>query len=271
MAAPRPPRFDATADEVARVAAAAPDWPTLAAAARPCVACPELAAVRQHVVVGDVPDGRSPALRTRRRGPGRDRGRDRPAVRRPLRRAARPAARRGRARAFGGGGAEHRQVPASRATARRRRRRWPGAAAGCAASSSCSTRRSSWRWACRRRSGSSGRARCWRGPGRAVRTTTHGRALWTTYHPSAAIRFGPNGAPRAALLADLRPSRPRSAGGPRETAAPAPDGRRTRTRWAGRSPRCSGPVTSSSSSGRWAPARPRSPRGSARGSGSASR
>jgi uracil-DNA glycosylase len=31
-----------------------------------------------------------------------------------------------------------------------------------------------------------------------------GRALWATYHPSAAIRFGPNGAPRAALLADLR-------------------------------------------------------------------
>jgi uracil-DNA glycosylase len=25
-----------------------------------------------------------------------------------------------------------------------------------------------------------------------------------TYHPSAAIRFGPNGAPRAALAADLR-------------------------------------------------------------------
>jgi DNA polymerase len=31
-----------------------------------------------------------------------------------------------------------------------------------------------------------------------------GRKLWVTYHPSAAIRFGPNGAPRAGLLADLR-------------------------------------------------------------------
>jgi DNA polymerase len=30
-----------------------------------------------------------------------------------------------------------------------------------------------------------------------------GRAVWATYHPSAAIRFGPNGAPRAGLLADL--------------------------------------------------------------------
>ena len=51
----RPPRLDATADEVARIAAAAPDWATLAATARSCVACPELAAARRHVVVGDVP------------------------------------------------------------------------------------------------------------------------------------------------------------------------------------------------------------------------
>jgi uracil-DNA glycosylase len=34
--------------------------------------------------------------------------------------------------------------------------------------------------------------------------TWNGRGLYVTYHPSAAIRFGPNGAPRAALLADLR-------------------------------------------------------------------
>jgi DNA polymerase len=40
----------------------------------------------------------------------------------------------------------------------------------------------------------------------AVRGRPHlvdGRPLWATYHPSAAIRFGPNGAPRAGLLADL--------------------------------------------------------------------
>ena len=39
-----------------------------------------------------------------------------------------------------------------------------------------------------------------------VRARPHqidGRAVWATYHPSAAIRFGPNGAPRAGLLADL--------------------------------------------------------------------
>ena len=55
MAALRPPRLDAAADDVARTAAAAPDWDTLAAVARSCVACPELAAARQHVVVGDLP------------------------------------------------------------------------------------------------------------------------------------------------------------------------------------------------------------------------
>jgi len=55
VAALRPPRPDATAEEVARTAAAAPDWASLAAVAAGCVACPELAATRQHVVVGDVP------------------------------------------------------------------------------------------------------------------------------------------------------------------------------------------------------------------------
>jgi DNA polymerase len=40
----------------------------------------------------------------------------------------------------------------------------------------------------------------------AVRGRPHpvdGRSVWATYHPSAAIRFGPNGAPRAGLAADL--------------------------------------------------------------------
>jgi uracil-DNA glycosylase len=60
--APRPPRLDAPAEEVARAAAAASDWSTLATAARGCVACPELAATRQHVVVGDVPASGRPRL-----------------------------------------------------------------------------------------------------------------------------------------------------------------------------------------------------------------
>ena len=39
-----------------------------------------------------------------------------------------------------------------------------------------------------------------------LRGTDHqvgGRSVFVTYHPSAAIRFGPGGAPRAALAADL--------------------------------------------------------------------
>ena len=42
---------------------------------------------------------------------------------------------------------------------------------------------------------------------RDARATVHdwrGRRLLATYHPSAAIRFGPNGAPLAALRSDLR-------------------------------------------------------------------
>ena len=38
--------------------------------------------------------------------------------------------------------------------------------------------------------------------GRAI--DWRGRSLLVTYHPSAAIRFGPNGAPMAALRTDLR-------------------------------------------------------------------
>jgi DNA polymerase len=41
----------------------------------------------------------------------------------------------------------------------------------------------------------------------AVRGRVHewrGRRLVASYHPAAAIRFGPRGAPRAALEADLR-------------------------------------------------------------------
>ena len=60
-------------------------------------ACPELAAARQHVVVGDVPAG-APRFALVGEAPGAHRGRDRPAVRRPVRRAAGPAARRGRPR-----------------------------------------------------------------------------------------------------------------------------------------------------------------------------
>jgi len=46
-----------TADDVRAAAAAAPDLTVLAAAARTCTACPELAATRTQVVVGQLPPG----------------------------------------------------------------------------------------------------------------------------------------------------------------------------------------------------------------------
>ena len=203
MAAPRPPRFDATADEVARVAAAAADWPTLAAAARPCVACPELAAVRQHVVVGDVPDGGRPLFALVGEAPGATEDETgRPFV--------------------GRSGALLDQLLGEAGLARSEaavlnivKCRPPGNRTPKAPEvARCSG------WLRRQLElldpptvvalGLSA-AKWFLGPrtvlARARESAPHdyeGRALWTTYHPSAAIRFGPNGAPRAALLADLR-------------------------------------------------------------------
>jgi uracil-DNA glycosylase len=201
VAAPRPPRFDAAADEVARVAAAAPDWATLAAANRPCVACPELAATRQHVVVGDVPVAGRPRFALVGEAPGAtedDTGR--PFV--------------------GRSGALLDQLLAEAGLSRQEAavlnivkcrppaNRTPKApeVARCSG------------WLRRQLElldppvvvalGLSA-AKWFLGPRTVlaqVRARPHeigGRAVWATYHPSAAIRFGPNGAPRAGLLADL--------------------------------------------------------------------
>ena len=203
MAALRPPRFDATADEVARVAAAAPDWASLAAAARPCVACPELAAVRQHVVVGDVPEGGRPAFALVGEAPGATEDETgRPFV--------------------GRSGALLDQLLGEAGLARSEaavlnivKCRPPGNRTPKAPEvARCSG------WLRRQLElldppvvvalGLSA-AKWFLGPrtvlAQAREAGPHdydGRRLWTTYHPSAAIRFGPNGAPRAALLADLR-------------------------------------------------------------------
>jgi uracil-DNA glycosylase len=201
VAAPRPPRFDAAADEVARVAAAAPDWATLAEANRPCVACPELAATRQHVVVGDVPVAGRPRFALVGEAPGAtedDTGR--PFV--------------------GRSGALLDQLLAEAGLSRQEAavlnivkcrppaNRTPKApeVARCSG------------WLRRQLElldppvvvalGLSA-AKWFLGPRTVlaeVRARPHeigGRAVWATYHPSAAIRFGPNGAPRAGLLADL--------------------------------------------------------------------
>ena len=96
------------------------------------------------------------------------------------------------------------------------------------------------------------------GPGaRAGRTSLDGRAVWATYHPSAAIRFGPNGAPRAALAADLADltAVAGDAGVRREHVLPTPEDTHALGRALADVLR--GRATSSSWSGRWARARPR--------------
>ena len=200
-AAPRPPRLDAPAGEVARTAASAPDWSALATAARGCVACPELAATRQHVVVGDVPASGRPRLVLIGEAPGAtedetgrpfvgksgqlldlllgEAGLDRAGVAVLNIVKCRPPANR---------------TPKAPEVARcsgwlRRQLELLDAPVVVALGLSS--------------------AKWFLGPRTvlaAVRGRPHdvdGRAVWATYHPSAAIRFGPKGAPRAGLLADL--------------------------------------------------------------------
>jgi uracil-DNA glycosylase family 4 len=199
----RPPRLDAGADEVARVAAAAPDWATLAATARSCVACPELAAVRQHVVVGDVPVTGRPLVAFVGEAPGATEDETgRPFV--------------------GKSGALLDQLLAEAGLDRAEcavlnvvKCRPPGNRTPKAPEvARCSG------WLHRQIElldppaivalGLSA-AKWFLGPRTVLaRAREHagqpwnGRSLHVTYHPSAAIRFGPNGAPRAALAADLR-------------------------------------------------------------------
>ena len=202
MAALRPPRLDAAAD-VAAVAQAAPDWTALAAVARSCVACPELAATRQHVVVGDVPASGRPLVAFVGEAPGATEDETgRPFV--------------GRSGALldqllGEAGLDRAECAVLNVV----KCRPPGnrtpkgdEVARCSG------------WLHRQVElldppvivalGLSA-AKWFLGPrtvlARAREHGAHpwnGRSLYVTYHPSAAIRFGPNGAPRAALAADLR-------------------------------------------------------------------
>jgi uracil-DNA glycosylase len=198
----RPPRPDAGPDEVARIAAAAPDWATLAATARSCVACPELASVRQHVVIGDVPASGRPLVAFVGEAPG--------------------ATEDETGRPFVGRSGALLDLLLAEAGLDR---------ADCAVLNVVKCRppgnRTPKAPEVARCSGWLNRqlelldppaivalglsaAKFFLGPRTvlgAVRGRPHrvgGRDVWATYHPSAAIRFGPNGAPRAALLADLR-------------------------------------------------------------------
>ena len=201
MADLRPPRLGAEPAEVAEVAAAAPDWDSLALVARSCVACPELAAVRQHVVVGDVPASGRPLVTFVGEAPGATEDETgRPFVGRSgalldlllgeagLDRAACAVLNIVKCRPPGN------RTPRTPEVARcsgwlRRQLELLDARVVVALGLSA--------------------AKFFLGPrtvlgqvrGRPLRVD--GRDVWATYHPSAAIRFGPNGAPRAALLADL--------------------------------------------------------------------
>jgi DNA polymerase len=201
--APRSPRLDAPAEEVAAAAAASAGWAELAASARGCLACPELAAARRTVVVGDPPvDGR-PLVAIVGEAPGATEDeRGRPFVGRSgalldeLLAAA--GLDRGRAAVLNvvkcrpPGNRTPRATEVARCSGWLRRQLElldPPAVVALGLSA----------------------AKWFLGPrtvlARAREAAPHpwnGRALHVTYHPSAAIRFGPNGAPRAALAADLR-------------------------------------------------------------------
>jgi uracil-DNA glycosylase family 4 len=199
----RSPRSDAAAEEVARIAAAARDWEALAAAARPCVACPELAATRQHVVVGDVPATGRPRFALVGEAPGATEDETgRPFVGRSgalldlllteagLDRAQCAVLNVVKCRPPGNRTPKAPEVARCSGWLHRQMELLDPAAIVALGLSA---------------------AKWFLGPttvlARAREHGVHlwnGRALHVTYHPSAAIRFGPNGAPRAALAADLR-------------------------------------------------------------------
>jgi uracil-DNA glycosylase len=203
VTAPPPPRLDAAAEEVEAAAAAAGDWTALAASARGCLACPELAATRRNVVVGDVPKSGRPLVAIVGEAPGATEDETgRPFV--------------------GRSGALLDELLAAAGLDRDRiavlnvvKCRPPGNRTPRTAEvARCSG------WLRRQLElldppaivalGLSA-AKWFLGPRTVLARAREiapqpweGRGLYVTYHPSAAIRFGPNGAPRAALAADLR-------------------------------------------------------------------
>jgi DNA polymerase len=194
-------RRDPGAEDVARAAAAAPGWAELAAVASGCVACPELAASRTHVVVGDAPPSGRPRFVLVGEAPGATEDETgRPFVGRSGALLDLLLAEAGLDRAQGAvlnvvkcrppGNRTPRTAEVARCSGWLRRQLDLLAAPVVVALGLSS-------------------AKWFLGPRTVlgeVRGRPHqvdGRAVWATYHPSAAIRFGPNGAPRAALAADL--------------------------------------------------------------------
>jgi DNA polymerase len=192
--------IDEVAVAVARTADEVADLGSLAVLARSCLACPELAAARQHVVVGDLPAGR-PRFALVGEAPGATEDETgRPFV--------------GRSGALLDQLLDEAGLDRSEAAVLNVVKcRPPGNRTPKATEvARCSG------WLTRQLElldppvvvalGLSA-AKWFLGPRTVLavaRGRAHdigGRAVWATYHPSAAIRFGPNGAPRAGLLADL--------------------------------------------------------------------
>src|SRR6185312_2876135 len=182
-------------------AAAAPDWETLAAAARPCLACPELAAARQHVVVGDVPATGRPRFVLVGEAPGaQEDATGRPFVGKSGELLDLLLTEAGLDRAEGAvlnvvkcrppGNRTPKTAEVARCSGWLRRQLELLDAPVVVALGLSSTK---WFLG----------PRTVLGQARGRPHPVGGRAVWATYHPSAAIRFGPNGAPRAGLLADL--------------------------------------------------------------------
>jgi uracil-DNA glycosylase len=198
---PPSPHRDAAADAVARVAAAAPGWADLAAAASTCVACPELAAARRHVVVGDVPASGRPRFVLVGEAPGATEDETgRPFVGRSGVLLDLLLVEAGLDRAEGAvlnvvkcrppGNRTPKAAEVARCSGWLRRQLHlldPPVVVALGLSSA--------KWFLG--------PRTVLGEVRGRPHTVDGRAVWATYHPSAAIRFGPRGAPRAGLLADL--------------------------------------------------------------------
>jgi uracil-DNA glycosylase family 4 len=193
-------RLDPVSLEVFSRAADCPSWAALAAAAQTCTACPQLAASRTTVVVGDAPPGARLVLVGEAPGAEEDRT-GRPFV--------------GKAgalldRLLAEVGLDRSGV----AVVNVLQCRPPGNRAPTATEA---TRCRGWLERKVQLIGpelvvtlglSAAAAFLGRGVRLAsVRGEVHevdGRRVLPTYHPSAAIRFGPDGAPLAALRADLR-------------------------------------------------------------------
>jgi uracil-DNA glycosylase family 4 len=193
-------RIDEVAVAVARTADELPDLESLAVVARSCLACPELAATRQHVVVGDLPAGR-PRFALVGEAPGATEDETgRPFV--------------GRSGALldqllGEAGLDRAEAAVLNVVKCRPPGNRTPKATEVARCSGWLTRQLELLDAPVVVALGLSAAKWFLGPRTVLavaRGRAHevgGRAVWATYHPSAALRFGPNGAPRAGLLADL--------------------------------------------------------------------